>query len=190
MEDTHIQVHNQSITTSISVLECPILQTMQPFFIRSSCSLVTTFLLPTFKERKEQVWACHVFRFCYIQPFKLVFFWTCRCKGYFSSKMKILILLEFLNDIHLSGEQLRNENTVIIKAEVMDVTAWGSVPVQVITTSICRMTSLSLTTRKPSMLCGHIRYFHLFKPHRSCAVHRHSGFATNSAFPTFFKLKL
>ena len=37
---------NKHITTSISVLECPILQTMQPFFIRSSCSLVTTFLFP------------------------------------------------------------------------------------------------------------------------------------------------
>lgn len=50
------------------------------------------------------------------------------------------------------------ENVVIIKAEVMDVTAWGTVPVQVITTSICRMTSLSLTTRKPSMLCEHAYY--------------------------------
>lgn len=43
---------------------------------------------------------------------------------------------------------------MIIKAEVINVIAWGTVPVQVITTSICRMTSLSLTTRKPSMLCG------------------------------------
>lgn len=34
------------LTTSISVLECPMLQTMQLFFIRSRCSLVTTFLLP------------------------------------------------------------------------------------------------------------------------------------------------
>ena len=33
-------------TTSISVLECPMLQTMEPFFIRSSWSLVTTFLFP------------------------------------------------------------------------------------------------------------------------------------------------
>jgi hypothetical protein len=33
-------------TTSISVFECPMLQTMQPFFILSMCSRVTTFLLP------------------------------------------------------------------------------------------------------------------------------------------------
>lgn len=33
----------------------------------------------------------------------------------------------------------------------------GSVPVHVITTSICRMTSLSLTTRNPSMLCDHTK---------------------------------
>lgn len=46
------QSHNTNahITTSISVLECPMLQTMQPFFIRSSCSLVTTFLLPILKN--------------------------------------------------------------------------------------------------------------------------------------------
>ncbi len=49
----------------------------------------------------------------------------------------------------------------------MDVTAWGSVPVQVITTSIWRMTSLSLTTRKPSMLHGHTqRHFHQFNQHK------------------------
>lgn len=40
----------------------------------------------------------------------------------------------------------------ITAAEIMPVTAWNTVPVQVITTSIWRMTSLSLTTRKPSML--------------------------------------
>lgn len=39
------------LTTSISVLECPILQTMQPFFMRSRFSLTTTFLLP--EGRKE-----------------------------------------------------------------------------------------------------------------------------------------
>lgn len=37
---------NMSFTTSISVLEWPMLQTIQPFFMRSSCSLVTTFLFP------------------------------------------------------------------------------------------------------------------------------------------------
>jgi len=36
----------QLLTTSISVFECPILHTMQPFFILSMYSLVTTFLLP------------------------------------------------------------------------------------------------------------------------------------------------
>lgn len=41
------------------------------------------------------------------------------------------------------------------KGEGTDATAWGSVPVQVITTSICRMTSLSLTTRNPSILFRH-----------------------------------
>lgn len=39
-----------ALTTSISVLECPMLQTMQLFFIRSRCSLVTTFLLPVRRE--------------------------------------------------------------------------------------------------------------------------------------------
>lgn len=34
------------LTTSISVLEWPMLQTMQPFFMRSRFSLTTTFLLP------------------------------------------------------------------------------------------------------------------------------------------------
>lgn len=46
-------VTDAHITTSISVLECPMLQTMQPFFILSSCSLVTTFLLPIFKKDGE-----------------------------------------------------------------------------------------------------------------------------------------
>lgn len=39
------------LTTSISVLEWPILHTMQLFFIRSRCSLVTTFLFPASRER-------------------------------------------------------------------------------------------------------------------------------------------
>lgn len=34
------------LTTSISVLEWPMLQTIEPFFMRSSWSLVTTFLFP------------------------------------------------------------------------------------------------------------------------------------------------
>lgn len=34
------------LTTSISVLECPILHTIHPVFILSICALVTTFLLP------------------------------------------------------------------------------------------------------------------------------------------------
>lgn len=34
------------VTTSISVLEWPMLQTIEPFFMRSSWSLVTTFLFP------------------------------------------------------------------------------------------------------------------------------------------------
>ena len=34
------------LTTSISVLECPMLHTIQPFFIRSRCSLRTTCLFP------------------------------------------------------------------------------------------------------------------------------------------------
>lgn len=45
----------------------------------------------------------------------------------------------------------------------MDIAAWGTVPVQVITTSIWRMTSLSLTTRKPSMLRGYTEIFPLVK---------------------------
>lgn len=40
----------QRLTTSISVLEWPMLHTMQLFFIRSKCSLVTTFLFPIEKE--------------------------------------------------------------------------------------------------------------------------------------------
>lgn len=53
-------------------------------------------------------------------------------------------------------------NNVTVKAEVMNVTAGCSVPVQVITTSICRMTSLSLTTLKPSMLGGNTQRFFFF----------------------------
>lgn len=48
---------NWQLTTSISVLECPMLQTMQPFFMRSRFSLTTTFLLPDegrgHKEQRE-----------------------------------------------------------------------------------------------------------------------------------------
>lgn len=40
----------RSLTTSISVLEWPILQTMQLFFMRSKCSRVTTFLFPESKD--------------------------------------------------------------------------------------------------------------------------------------------
>lgn len=39
-----------ALTTSISVLEWPMLHTMQLFFIRSRCSLVTTFLFPAGTE--------------------------------------------------------------------------------------------------------------------------------------------
>lgn len=38
------------LTTSISVLEWPMLQTMQPFFNLSRCSLVTTFLFPVIND--------------------------------------------------------------------------------------------------------------------------------------------
>lgn len=109
-------VTDAHITTSISVLECPILQTMQPFFILSSCSLVTTFLLPIFfkrwwmSERDNNVEKCISFYKCGI-------------------------------------------NVVEIMTE------GDGVPVQVITTSICRMTSLSLTTLKPSMLHRYIPIF-------------------------------
>lgn len=41
----------QQLTTSISVFEWPMLHTMEPFFIRSSWSLVTTFLFPVKKPR-------------------------------------------------------------------------------------------------------------------------------------------
>lgn len=62
-----------SLTTSISVLECPMLHTMQPLFILSICSRVTTFLLPvqvitistlrmtsfSFTTRKPSMEACN-----------------------------------------------------------------------------------------------------------------------------------
>lgn len=55
LQNIHRYTHNNTqilryITTSISVLECPMLQTMQLFFIRSRCSLVTTFLFPVLKH--------------------------------------------------------------------------------------------------------------------------------------------
>lgn len=40
------------LTTSISVLEWPMLHNMQPFFILSMCSLVTTFLFPKTHRKK------------------------------------------------------------------------------------------------------------------------------------------
>lgn len=62
---THIHMNTQTRTqyvhtNSISVLECPMLQMMQPFFIRSRCSLPTTFLLPADKHRwsKAQSYVC------------------------------------------------------------------------------------------------------------------------------------
>lgn len=43
----HTRSHTHTwLTTSISVFECPMLQTIQPFFIRSKYSLTTTFLFP------------------------------------------------------------------------------------------------------------------------------------------------
>ena len=42
------------LTTSISVLEWPMLHTMQLFFIRSRCSLVTTFLFPAGREGRDE----------------------------------------------------------------------------------------------------------------------------------------
>lgn len=100
------------ITTSISVLECPILQTMQPFFILSSCSLVTTFLLPIFLKR----------------------WWI--SEGDNNVEKRISFCKCGINVVEI-------------------MTEGDAVPVQVITTSICRMTSLSLTTLKPSMLHRH-----------------------------------
>jgi hypothetical protein len=44
-----LAVVESSLTTSISVLEWPILHTIQLFFIRSKCSRVTTFLFPKSK---------------------------------------------------------------------------------------------------------------------------------------------
>lgn len=41
------------LTTSISVLEWPMLQMMQPFFNRSRCARFTTFLLPAKMKGKE-----------------------------------------------------------------------------------------------------------------------------------------
>lgn len=85
--------------------------------------------------------------------------------------MKSLVLtqrpqLGYLNEMHICVLE-----TLCIKAEIMDVTAWGRVPVQVITTSICRMTSLSLTTRNPSMLCGYTdRYFYLIQQQKHVKV--------------------
>lgn len=46
------QINEGNLTTSISVLECPILHTIQLFFMRSKCSRVTTFLFP--KGKGEQ----------------------------------------------------------------------------------------------------------------------------------------
>lgn len=109
-------VTDAHITTSISVLECPILQTMQPFFILSSCSLVTTFLLPIFLKRFSEGEFQRVTK-------KRISFYKCGKNGV---------------EIMTEGE---------------------AVPVQVITTSICRMTSLSLTTLKPSMLHRHMPIF-------------------------------
>ena len=43
---------NKHLTTSTSVLECPMLQTMHPFFILSMWSLVTTCLLPILIQGK------------------------------------------------------------------------------------------------------------------------------------------
>lgn len=42
----NIKKGSWGLTTSISVLEWPMLQTMQPFFMRSRFSRTTTFLLP------------------------------------------------------------------------------------------------------------------------------------------------
>lgn len=39
-------INERNLTTSISVLEWPMLQTIQLFFMRSKCSRVTTFLFP------------------------------------------------------------------------------------------------------------------------------------------------
>lgn len=44
------RLEGSALTTSISVLEWPMLHTMQLFFIRSRCSLVTTFLFPAGTE--------------------------------------------------------------------------------------------------------------------------------------------
>ena len=46
--------HTRRLTTSISVLEWPMLHTMQLFFMRSRCSRVTTFLFPERKWGAEE----------------------------------------------------------------------------------------------------------------------------------------
>lgn len=50
--------NGENLTTSISVLEWPMLHTMQLFFIRSKCSRVTTFLFPKVKKNgwRKRCW--------------------------------------------------------------------------------------------------------------------------------------
>ena len=48
----------KTLTTSISVFEWPILQTMQPFFILSMWSLVTTCLFPA--KKKKAITPCEL----------------------------------------------------------------------------------------------------------------------------------
>lgn len=104
-------------TKSISVLECPMLQTMQPFFILSRCSLPTTFLLPADKKWDE-----------------------------ITERQTLLIIC------------------IIIGFYEKENRCWKwQIPVQVMTTSTCRTTSLSLITLNPSMLKAQEIFICLFK---------------------------
>lgn len=78
---------------------------------------------------------------------------TCLAKSLSKFRWKVVFLTQKVKSRW--GVHPFAGSTVIIKVEVIFVTAGETLPVQVITTSICRITSLSLTTRKPSMLHEH-----------------------------------